>query len=143
MYVVGTVDAVKIGTSTQLATRIGSLQHMSPVSLTLLAHFEGSYGTEQWLHGRFHAYRTHGEWFRREGELAAWVDCLVALMQAGGPTRSEALESAGAKLRHNPRRPSIPRPLPPGQPSAWEPGPKRSRGIVEFEARRVARKLKP
>jgi hypothetical protein len=49
-----------------------NLQTPEPVKLYAL--LEGWAKEEQTLHQRFAEYRLQGEWFRREGELAAWID---------------------------------------------------------------------
>jgi len=54
---------VKIGTTNNVASRLRSIQNMSPTPLRVLWHTEGGFGLEQALHDRFRKYRKHGEWF--------------------------------------------------------------------------------
>lgn len=76
IYVVGCGEAyVKIGfTGGEVEWRLKSVQTGSPEPLVLLASHHGrSIHDETALHRRFAEYRTSGEWFRRHGEVAAWV----------------------------------------------------------------------
>ena len=72
VYVLGFDQYVKIGITTNLDMRMSGLQ--MPVDLTLYALLEGWRREELELHGRFSEYRLKGEWFRREGELAEWIE---------------------------------------------------------------------
>lgn len=75
VYLIGYDDWVKIGfTSTSVERRLGGLQTGIPVKLTLIHSMPGSLALEAELHLRFAEYRAVGEWFRREGRLAAWID---------------------------------------------------------------------
>lgn len=67
-------DRVKIGTSTNLRTR---LEAINPEEL--LALERGGVGIERIRHQEFAALRTHGEWFRLEGLLLAHIEKLRAL----------------------------------------------------------------
>lgn len=75
VYFVRMGDLIKIGTTSNLLQRIQGL------SLTMghvLATEPGGYMREQELHGRFAALREHGEWFRAEPELLAYIDAIPA-----------------------------------------------------------------
>lgn len=75
IYVVGFLNYVKIGyTSKSIEERIVSLQTGCPETITIFATFRGSKQYETHFHQRFSAFNTQGEWFRREGELANWID---------------------------------------------------------------------
>lgn len=69
--------AVKIGYSTNPASRLSELQISAPNKLELLATIEGDMRTEHQLHQRFAAYRLNGEWFQMADELMAFIDSLA------------------------------------------------------------------
>lgn len=72
-YFIRSGDAVKIGESDNVLRRLEDLQSGSPHKLELIACFKGGAATEAYFHGRFKPYRIRREWFRVEGELAAFV----------------------------------------------------------------------
>jgi hypothetical protein len=53
---------------------MNALQVSSPYEVTLLHSIAAPVDLERHLHERFASYRHRGEWFRIEGELAAWID---------------------------------------------------------------------
>ncbi len=53
----------KIGTTTDLATRLRTLQASSPVPLTVICQGPGGQPLERALHQQFAHRRAHGEWF--------------------------------------------------------------------------------
>ncbi|MDX2295864.1 MULTISPECIES: GIY-YIG nuclease family protein [Streptomyces] len=57
------LDAVKIGTTTDIGKRLGSLQTGLPLTLSVLWTCEGNRDLERALHEEFRAYRQRGEWF--------------------------------------------------------------------------------
>lgn len=65
VYVLGTPGSstVKIGTTTNLAKRVGDIQRMSPVPLAVLWTVTGGHELETRLHRHFADFRSHGEWF--------------------------------------------------------------------------------
>jgi hypothetical protein len=73
VYLIAAGEMVKIGFSADLGARFAALQTTSPVKLELLASIPGTYATERDLHVRFATQRSHGEWFKREGDLAEWI----------------------------------------------------------------------
>jgi hypothetical protein len=75
VYVLAVPGFVKIGfTARGVAGRIAGLQTGSPHPIEVVALVAGSRLTERGLHERFAAYRAAGEWFRREGAVAEWID---------------------------------------------------------------------
>jgi hypothetical protein len=72
VYVIGFDKYVKIGITINLDMRLSALQ--MPVELTLYALLDGGRREENELHARFAGYRLRGEWFRKEGELAEWIN---------------------------------------------------------------------
>jgi len=72
VYVLGFGAYVKIGISVDVDGRMIALQTPEPVKLYGLV--VGWLREERELHKRFAAYRLQGEWFRREGELAEWIN---------------------------------------------------------------------
>lgn len=73
IYVVGFANFIKIGFSSFTEKRIEGIQLGIPEKLTVYRCLEGTMRHEKMLHHRFKKYRTRGEWFRHEGELADWV----------------------------------------------------------------------
>lgn len=73
VYVVGFDQYVKIGWSESLADRLRNLQLALPVKIKVYASFTCAKVNERILHQRFRKYRTRGEWFRHEGEVADWI----------------------------------------------------------------------
>jgi hypothetical protein len=65
VYVLGAPGSstVKIGTTKHLSKRLGDIQRMSPVPLTVLWTHPGGHDLETNLHRHFKELRSHGEWF--------------------------------------------------------------------------------
>lgn len=63
---------IKIGTSARFRMRLAELRAEHGLLRVLLTH-RGDRATETGMHGRFKRLRVHGEWFRPEGSLAAWI----------------------------------------------------------------------
>jgi excisionase family DNA binding protein len=76
VYVVRCQNFVKIGKATNVESRIKSLQAANPLELEVLKVLTEGNGhqLELELHKRFAAQRHRLEWFRIEGELAAWIE---------------------------------------------------------------------
>jgi Meiotically Up-regulated Gene 113 (MUG113) protein len=73
LYVIGFGQYVKIGITTNLDSRLAQLQ--IPEELSEYALFVNGWRREELeLHRRFAAYRVRGEWFKKEGELAEWIE---------------------------------------------------------------------
>jgi hypothetical protein len=66
-------QVVKIGSSSpqRFDARIGDIQLMSPVELTLIARLDDN--IERLLHEKFVCVRLHGEWFRYTESVAATI----------------------------------------------------------------------
>ena len=73
-YVIRCEGFVKIGIASDVERRFRDLQSANPHRLECLAVLPGGRDVERRLHARFAAQRTHDEWFRIEGDLAAWID---------------------------------------------------------------------
>lgn len=69
---------VKIGRTTDIATRIGVMQTGSPLRLELLAIDFGTRGNERFIHRALKSYRTHGEWFERNDIVVSLVEAMKA-----------------------------------------------------------------
>jgi len=65
----GSDGAIKIGFSSKVDIRLGSLQKANAETLRLLATIPGTMADEARLHQRFAAHRIRGEWFRPAEEL--------------------------------------------------------------------------
>lgn len=74
VYIVGFSTFVKIGYTTDLRGRLHDLEEHLPMKLKLFASFPGTVSDERKLHARFAQYRSRGEWFRRSGALADWIE---------------------------------------------------------------------
>lgn len=74
VYVIGTGPYVKIGfTRLTVVERLKNLKVSMPETPTVIAEICGSRRDELVLHHRFAEYRLNGEWFRREGDVEAWI----------------------------------------------------------------------
>lgn len=74
IYVVGFQSYIKIGFTGDRKKRLGQLQSGIPVKLVIYKIIENiAREFEERLHERFAAYRLEGEWFRKEGDVAAWI----------------------------------------------------------------------
>jgi len=75
IYVIGFDHYVKIGFSFgPIQYRLSAIQVGCPRKLQVYAEIEGTFPEEKALHRRFAAYSTHGEWFVKTGNLAAWIE---------------------------------------------------------------------
>ncbi|HWU31045.1 MAG TPA: GIY-YIG nuclease family protein [Microbacterium sp.] len=74
VYYLALGNRVKIGTTTDLPSRMKALPHEE-----LLAFEFGSYDVERTRHNQFAHARAAGEWFdRADAELTAWISALRA-----------------------------------------------------------------
>lgn len=73
VYVIGFLDYVKIGWSDDLERRLSTIRRSLPEQIKVHAALECHRKNERILHRQFAKYRTRGEWFRHEGELAQWI----------------------------------------------------------------------
>jgi len=69
----GESGPIKIGTSTDVESRLASLQTANPEPLHLLRTFDGDERIERAIHGRFAHLRLRGEWFKPGAELLAFA----------------------------------------------------------------------
>jgi len=76
VYLIGTpeVQKVKIGFSGNPKQRLRDLSTASPLELRILAQWRGTIQDEKTLHWLMKAHRSHGEWFRLEGEVLALLN---------------------------------------------------------------------
>lgn len=74
VYVVRSLDYVKIGTSRNVRTRLRGLIGHTPFEIELIAVFRGGRKLEKELHVYFDEYHHRDEWFRLEGRLQNWVE---------------------------------------------------------------------
>jgi len=64
---------IKIGTSSNVAVRFGTLRTSSPDKLNLLGVIPGDCTVERALHKRFADERLHGEWFTPSERLVSYI----------------------------------------------------------------------
>lgn len=67
---------VKIGFTTDVKGRIGSMKTGHPGELAVLATIGGTHADEQDLHRRFANYRRKGEWFSYTGVVRKFIEAL-------------------------------------------------------------------
>lgn len=79
VYFVKMGAAVKIGFSTDVGSRLKTLRTASPGEVILVKVHDGTPATEKAFHDRFKQCRGKGEWFRLEGDLAAFLDGSVSV----------------------------------------------------------------
>lgn len=73
----GSADHVKIGTSTDVTSRVSSGQVMNPRELVLIGSVLGDRALETDLHRKFKNLHVRGEWFVATPELLAFIDGLL------------------------------------------------------------------
>lgn len=76
VYFLRAGDLIKIGHSQEPRGRLATLRGASPLKLDLLHIEPGPVSKERTLHRRFRRLRSHGEWFRAEHDLLAYIDLL-------------------------------------------------------------------
>lgn len=69
----GPTGLVKIGTSTNISTRVKELQKCSAEKLIILGFLRGSYELESKWHLRFQSLRVQGEWFKPDQKLLGTI----------------------------------------------------------------------
>jgi hypothetical protein len=70
----GSMPRVKIGFTKDVERRMPGIQTGAHEKLVLLHSVAGTTTHEAALKQRFEPYKTHGEWFRLEGDVAAWIE---------------------------------------------------------------------
>lgn len=99
---------IKLGSSSFPRDRMLVFSNLAPRPVRLIAVWPGTQSDELQLHKRFVAYRTHNEWFRLDGEFAAFVESKRGVGVSEIPTwqsltwtevraRSNARKSASSK----------------------------------------------
>jgi hypothetical protein len=73
VYAVGFLKYVKIGFSTNFASRLETLQGGCPLRLTVYRTFPAFQHDERAFHRRFAHARLSGEWFLMDRKVAAWA----------------------------------------------------------------------
>jgi hypothetical protein len=76
VYFIRAGDAVKIGMSGDVRTRIRTLRTMSPVPIELIGVIPGGREVEADLHRMWANLRLHGEWFRAAPILLSHIEDL-------------------------------------------------------------------
>ena len=77
VYYFGLGNVIKIGTSSNIAARLDTINPQS-----VLAVERGSHKEERERHALFAALRLHGEWFRNEDPLPAYVTAVADAFEA-------------------------------------------------------------
>jgi hypothetical protein len=103
------VNAIKIGTSDNVSSRLKALQLACPCQLELLGTIPGDQKEEIRLHQKFARFRLKGEWFRAVPELTKEIIAIqrrVNLMADGllSPAAVEAMPGARPVRRKAVRR---------------------------------------
>lgn len=95
IYFISYKDRVKIGFATDVAERFANIQAMSPVPLTLLASYKGTWREEQALHVHFAPTRIHGEWFIMTQELEDYIFDVPKMARLRLPPQCEEMTADG------------------------------------------------
>jgi hypothetical protein len=99
VYFIASPDgsAVKIGVANEPRQRLSAMQvSVHDGQLSLLATMPGDERYEASLHERFASHRMQGEWFRRDGDLATFIE-MVASIPA--PSTARPRKRAKADLK--------------------------------------------
>jgi hypothetical protein len=64
----------KIGFSSNISSRIATIQTGCPFPLEIAGVFDGDMRLERKFHEAFREYNTNGEWFKIEGKLRAFIN---------------------------------------------------------------------
>lgn len=97
IYVIECEGFVKIGLGFMPEGRLQQLQVGCPFKLHLVGTFAGTADDEKALHSRFARLRHRGEWFRREGEIEAWLN---ARLKRQPPTEIPTGDDADRSAAH-------------------------------------------
>jgi hypothetical protein len=100
VYLIGAADSrlVKIGRTTDIASRLVALQRMGPARLTILWQTKGGSQLEAALHRKLKDRRSHGEWFEfPDGDAPERVRDAIAELAA------EAEEAERSRLEREVR----------------------------------------
>lgn len=99
---------VKIGFTTDPASRLHCAATASPFEIIPVCTFVGRKDDERRLHLFFSQHRHRGEWFRDEGSVASFLRAMQNAVAPDGTVEKEAvyewLVKAGAKLTQNNHR---------------------------------------
>lgn len=76
VYVVSSLDLIKIGYTTHLYTRLAVLQSTTGQGITLEAVAPGTRQVERQFHVRFAHERVRGEWFRHSEALGKLISAM-------------------------------------------------------------------
>ncbi len=88
VYAMGYADRVKVGwTGRTTGWRLRQMQPFYPETLIVFGSCPGTRGDEARFHGLFRLHQIRGEWFLREGAVAAWIE-------AGCPVQSDPAQPA-------------------------------------------------
>jgi hypothetical protein len=82
VYAVRVGEFVKIGyTNGRLSSRLSHFRVNCPYPCELLAIMPGGRKEERMLHRHLESSRAHGEWFRDNQQVRAWVDQFMSVTQ--------------------------------------------------------------
>lgn len=94
----GEAGPIKIGWSRNVRTRIATFQTASPYPLRLLLVLAGEERDERRLHDWFSRERLNGEWFKSDGEVAAFIAAKLKAPDPNDHTRCKYSADPGALL---------------------------------------------
>lgn len=89
----------KIGFSTDIGSRIASMQTGSPFPLELIHEFEGTLSNEKAVHKMLASYRLHGEWFELTESALSFVMSLDSQLLSRIDVARYMLENE-SRLKH-------------------------------------------
>lgn len=89
VYVIEQDGYVKIGSTTNLKSRLSQLQTGCAVPIRLVGTCSGGFAREKWLQREFGAWRRHGEWFKFPPDVLATL--MLHLTVATRPVEAVAV----------------------------------------------------
>lgn len=113
---------VKIGKSTDVASRFGDLSRMNAGKIELLAVVRGYSATERFFHEQWKHLRSHGEWFHLDEALGAFIadaanDEDITVRLCPGPLNLDRI--ALARRGQDVSVATMPAPPPPAEPEKF------------------------
>ena len=99
IYALGNNDVVKIGFTVNPRQRMKNLRTGSPDRYKILALVPGTKADERALHAKFKKAAVAGEWFRRTGDIDAWIQAAKNKTGAGVAKPLPQTAQTGPKLR--------------------------------------------
>lgn len=88
VYAIESAGRIKIGHSMKPVARFSKVASDAPYPCTYLGAWPGSVADELDIHDKFHAIRSHGEWFAATEELLSFIAANVVVAQEATKKRT-------------------------------------------------------